>query len=316
MAREVTLTHPPHLLHSAPYEKTTIYTAQIFTNDRQNAMNISSFFADVLGSSLRNSRWSWGSYDPHREFVFLRIWEDQLVVNESGAAESVLLLRHTSRLKSNGYRERKEHIEKMQAGARGFGIVCVAVNPSASGARKIKSFDDSVLLRLGKIEEKSEGIFAQIVKEVEVSDFSTVSSDIKAIMKLKLDSTEKEQLINARIGQGAFRKQVLERWDNQCAVTGAKTLTAIRASHIKPWRYSNNEERLDPCNGFPLVASLDALFDSGLISFDPNGTIMISSLLPESERKIFDLSEAKLVKKPSQEIVNYLAFHNEKIFQR
>ena len=58
--------------------------------------------------------------------------------------------------------------------------------------------------------------------------------------------------------------QVLKIWGNRCCVTGSTTLDAIRASHIKPWRRSSNQERLDPYNGLPLVATLDALFDAGM----------------------------------------------------
>ncbi len=57
-----------------------------------------------------------------------------------------------------------------------------------------------------------------------------------------LPETERESVIKARIGQGVFRKQLLEMWDG-CAVTGVKLPDLLRASHIKPWRYSTNAER-------------------------------------------------------------------------
>jgi len=83
--------------------------------------------------------------------------------------------------------------------------------------------------------------------------------------------SEVEQLVLARLGQGKFRNQVLAQWGGGCAVTGCKVVEAIRASHIRPWCDSDDKTRLDPCNGFPLTATLDALFDRGFITFTNTG---------------------------------------------
>lgn len=130
-----------------------------------------------------------------------------------------------------------------------------------------------------------------------------------------LDSTTKELLINARIGQGKFREDVLQLWDHKCSVTGSVIKKAIRASHIKPWRDSTNAERLDPKNGLPLVASLDALFDGGLITFDGEGRMLVSSHLGQHEREIFGVSGKKLSQKPSSETATYLHYHQTMKFQ-
>jgi HNH endonuclease len=126
-----------------------------------------------------------------------------------------------------------------------------------------------------------------------------------------IDSTTKQALINARKGQGKFRQQVLQRWGDACSVTGSVTQGAIRASHIKPWRESTNEERLDPDNGLPLVASLDALFDVGLISFESSGRLLVSSKLTPKEQEIFKIGQntTSLAKKPSKKMAQYLAHH-------
>lgn len=86
--------------------------------------------------------------------------------------------------------------------------------------------------------------------------------------------TERLSEILARIGQGGFRRDVLELWDGRCAVTACDCSELLRASHIKPWRDSNHRERHDPQNGLPLVANLDALFDRGLLSFADDGTAL------------------------------------------
>ncbi|RMG29911.1 MAG: HNH endonuclease, partial [Bacteroidetes bacterium] len=89
----------------------------------------------------------------------------------------------------------------------------------------------------------------------------------------------------------------------------------IRASHIKPWKDANDKERLDPYNGLPLIASLDALFDAGLISFKSSGEMITSSSLSESEKEIFGLHELFLTMQPHEKTISYLAYHRENVFK-
>lgn len=91
-----------------------------------------------------------------------------------------------------------------------------------------------------------------------------------------LDETERLAIIQSRVGQGKFRRNVLNLW-GCCAVTGVTDERMLKASHIKPWRVADNEERLDPHNGLALVPNLDALFDRGLITFDADGLIRTST---------------------------------------
>jgi hypothetical protein len=135
--------------------------------------------------------------------------------------------------------------------------------------------------------------------------------DLEEIEHQQVDSTTKKTLMAARVGQGRFRTDVLRRWGDCCSVTGSTTRGAIRASHIKPWRVSNNEERLDPSNGLPLIANLDALFDAGLISFDPLGRLLASAELSAKERSIFGIHGKRLRRKPTDKTAEYLSHHRE-----
>ncbi|MBS3725137.1 hypothetical protein JLDANKMP_00569 [Stenotrophomonas sp. PE591] len=65
----------------------------------------------------------------------------------------------------------------------------------------------------------------------------SIEKDINDILSsTHLPATKRKALIEARIGQGRFRRGVLKRWNQGCAVTGCTALEALRASHIKPWR--------------------------------------------------------------------------------
>jgi hypothetical protein len=76
----------------------------------------------------------------------------------------------------------------------------------------------------------------------------------------QLRETEKQALIKARRGQGLFRQKVahLERF---CRVTRVDRPEHLIASHIKPWRESDNNERLFEGNGLLLTPTVDHLFE-------------------------------------------------------
>lgn len=113
-------------------------------------------------------------------------------------------------------------------------------------------------------------------------DVSTELDDIEAVFDSGVDATTRRQLIDARLGQGRFRKALLEIWSGKCALTALAFEPVLRASHIKPWRDSTDVERLDPYNGFLFAANVDALFDHHLISFDDEGRLLVSSLLEQA----------------------------------
>lgn len=83
----------------------------------------------------------------------------------------------------------------------------------------------------------------------------------------EVSETEREAIVQSRVGQGKFREDLIRYW-GKCAVTGCELIKILKASHIKPWRYSSNIERLDKFNGLLLIPNLDSTFDNGLISFD------------------------------------------------
>jgi hypothetical protein len=90
------------------------------------------------------------------------------------------------------------------------------------------------------------------------------------------NETERKGLVTSRVGQGAYRKRIIHRWEYKCAVTGFDKLEVLIASHIVPWSESDNNERLDVHNGLLLSPTYDALFDKHLISFEDSGKIILS----------------------------------------
>lgn len=127
-----------------------------------------------------------------------------------------------------------------------------------------------------------------------------------------LSETEKARLALARIGQGKYRKALLSYW-NGCAVTGTQQPELLKASHMKPWRFSDNSERLDPYNGLLLSANLDAAFDSGLITFSSQGDILISKGF--SEASDFGIQPSMKLRKLDAQHQEYLTWHRDNEFK-
>lgn len=127
--------------------------------------------------------------------------------------------------------------------------------------------------------------------------------------------TQKEQLVKSRRGQGLFRSRV-ELIEAGCRVTGVVAREHLRASHIKPWRDSDNTEKLDGSNGLLLAPHIDHLFDRGYISFTDEGILLISPSLDALVLKAWNINPNPKVNsfKPSQRA--YLAYHREKVFKQ
>lgn len=126
------------------------------------------------------------------------------------------------------------------------------------------------------------------------------------------NETERLRLASARIGQGKYRDDLLNLWKG-CSVTGAKNPAMLKASHMKPWRHSDNKERLDPYNGLLLSANLDAAFDSGLITFSSQGDILISTSF--SEASDFGIQPSMKLRKLDAQHQEYLTWHRDNEFK-
>jgi putative restriction endonuclease len=128
-----------------------------------------------------------------------------------------------------------------------------------------------------------------------------------------IGATHKEQLIHARRGQGVFRANVRLN-EKRCRITGVADPRFLVASHIKPWRDCDDQEKLDGCNGLLLSPHVDRLFDRGLISFLDDGTILRSTKLPSAVWAAWRLDEIDNVGAFSAKQGAYLAHHRSVLF--
>ena len=138
------------------------------------------------------------------------------------------------------------------------------------------------------------------------------TADVQAY--LNLSSTERNAIIKARIGQGQFRDNLIEYWTT-CAVTGCTEPKLLRASHIKPWSKSDLSERLSLYNGLLLSPTLDACFDAGLVSFESDGSLKISSRMTKNDLAALGVNRQMKLSKVEPEHQKYLEYHRKNIFE-
>jgi putative restriction endonuclease len=101
----------------------------------------------------------------------------------------------------------------------------------------------------------------------------------------------------------------------RCRVTGVSNPEHLRASHCKPWRDSNNDERLSGENGLLLTPSIDHLFDRGFISFSAEGNLIVSPVAhrPSLERMGVRPAEVVKVGHFSEGQRRFLAYHRDSV---
>ena len=131
----------------------------------------------------------------------------------------------------------------------------------------------------------------------------------------QIPETEKTAIIQSRIGQGVFRKSLIDKYNGCCIITRIDLPELLVASHIKPWAASSNEERLDVNNGLLLSATCDRLFDKGLITFSINGEILLSPLIGAENIKRLGLSQGMKVNlQINKKMEEYLSYHRDILF--
>ena len=137
---------------------------------------------------------------------------------------------------------------------------------------------------------------------------------LKFPIQTEVEYTSKLIQQTIRVGQEKFRRNLLNEI-SFCPITGITDRRILTASHIKPWRVSNNLERLDKNNGFIFSPTIDKLFDIGLITFENDKTILVSKTLEKSNYISIGIEPKRIYEKlPLENRLHYLEYHRNFIF--
>lgn len=176
---------------------------------------------------------------------------------------------------------------------------------------------------LAEISEQLASVLLHLTTDIDEdihTDLEDIAEEIAAdeeeekIAQSELPATTREQLILARVGQGAFRAH-LERLEAKCRVTGLLDKRLLIASHIKPWKNSDNKERLDGHNGLLLSPHIDKLFDRGWISFSDGGRILVRNEKIKSALTIWSINPNTDLGQFSKKQKQYLEYHRDVVFR-
>ena len=132
-----------------------------------------------------------------------------------------------------------------------------------------------------------------------------------------INDYERQTIIRARIGQGQYRQNVLTDCGRRCPFTRINDERLLIASHIKPWSQSNNLEKIDCKNGLALTPTYDRLFDQGLITFDNDRRLWVSSWFSTRNRQHLGIVTGMRIEDlpMDEERAAYMEYHREHIYR-
>ncbi len=135
----------------------------------------------------------------------------------------------------------------------------------------------------------------------------------------------RNQLVQVRVGQNYFRNAVLSAYEGHCCITGISILEFLIASHIKPWKVSDDKrEKANPRNGLCLNALHDKAFDLGFITVDKNTSKIVVSEAIKKFEKLDETTKNWIVNYEGKEINMphrssperlFLEYHNDVVFR-
>lgn len=159
-------------------------------------------------------------------------------------------------------------------------------------------------------------MFIDYKNDIVKYEMPLVKHEEEKIANSNMPHKKKMNLIQARNGQGEYRRKLIE--DCQyCPFTLVNDERLLIASHIKPWAVSDDKEKVDYKNGFALTPTYDKLFDSGFITFNDDKTIEVSPWIsPMNQKRLNIYSGMKVPKlQIDNDRISYLIYHREKVYK-
>ena len=176
----------------------------------------------------------------------------------------------------------------------------------ATGDGKESMYLSEVPDEVGKVLLSLLGVKARAQPEFDL-DENKIEEKIR---RSRLSETTKKALVDARRGQGLFRRDVITL-HKRCPITGVANPELLIASHIKAWKAGTNQERLDPFNGLLLAPHIDKLFDRGFISFADTGEMLVSDPATKSVLESWKISKTARLSELDEAQKIYMAHHRK-----
>lgn len=182
-------------------------------------------------------------------------------------------------------------------------------SPNSAFVRDVSYNDTAVIFKLFEYVSGESFEAGSFVKQELELEEQSIEKDIQ---NSNLIGTDKVAVVKARVNQGVFRDRLIRKY-GKCCLCGADEESLLIASHIKPWVDSTPEERVDENNGLLLCPNHDRLFDRGFITFNDDGSIIITEALSDNNRIFLNIdSNASLALNESTK--KYMEYHRNNIY--
>ncbi len=158
-------------------------------------------------------------------------------------------------------------------------------------------------------------------KSIKINDFDKIKKEDKDLIEsgkfLDVHQLYCERNSITRSKQYIFKRQLLEKHHNTCALCDISVERLLIASHAKPWvKCEDVHEKLSPNNGLLLCPNHDALFDKGLITFDENNNLIFSNYIDDDQNKhLLEQGISKSINITDKE-KKYFKYHRENVFKK
>jgi hypothetical protein len=192
------------------------------------------------------------------------------------------------------------------------------LQPSGDGLQSVylanvpRDLADQIILLIGSGYKTT---IDNLTSQAGSEDESANEQEKKLEGRTDIGATTKEQLVKSRRGQGVFRANVRLN-EKSCRITKTTNPKHLRASHIKPWKDSTDQEKLSGFNGLMLAPHIDHLFDSGMISFTNEGDLLVSKQLSAEILSQWGIMCPLNVGPFSPDQCGFLEYHRTAVFRQ
>lgn len=117
-----------------------------------------------------------------------------------------------------------------------------------------------------------------------------------------------------RLYKSNLKEESVQLYSKELCYLEKLDYPSLVASHIKPFIKSLPNEQYDKNNGLLLSRGMDALFDKGYISFNDDGTIILSNRLSDEVKKhLQNYSLDKIILNKKR--LSYLSYNRDYVFK-
>lgn len=124
-------------------------------------------------------------------------------------------------------------------------------------------------------------------------------------------------VVKPRLGQGAFRLEVLEAYGRSCAVTTEHSLPVLEAAHLKPYAAGGPHE---VSNGLLLRTDIHRLLDRGYVTVDNENRFEVSRRLKDDYEngRVYYAMHGQKIHLPNEPTLapspEFVEWHNNNVF--